>query len=261
LDSSANDANVVTAFRAIVEYDGTNYAGWQIQLDVPTVQRTLEIALTSISQQEVRVTGAGRTDAGVHASGQVIGFDVVWRHSIQDLERAWNAVLPNDIAVRCVELASPGFHPRFSARSRTYCYTVWSSPVRAPLRMRYALHVHQALNLDAMNEAASYLLGWHDFATFGTAPELRSGSSGTKRHVIQAHWTAIVCNEGTQYVFTIEANAFLRSMVRTLVAGLLEVGVNRITVGDFHELLTSAKRQRGPAPAPACGLCLINVRY
>ena len=205
--------------------------------------------------------GAGRTDAGVHASGQVIRFSGAWRHSVADLERALNAVMPASVAVRELALAAPDFHPRFSARSRHYVYTVWVGKVRSPQRARFAHYVKQPLDLTAMNEAAATLVGWHDFATFGGDPEERAGRGNTRRDVMQAQWRVATDDEGIWYRFDIEANAFLRTMVRTIVATLLAVGRRERTPTDMVGLLLAADRRLAPPPAPACGLCLVHVRY
>ena len=244
-----------------MEYDGTDYAGWQIQTGRPTVQGTLETALARVCCETIRISGAGRTDAGVHASGQVIGFRSAWRHPVADLERALNAVLPAAVAVRELAVAAPGFHPRFSARSRHYGYTVWVGSVRSPLRARFAHQVNQPLDLTAMNEAAAHLVGWHDFATFGVDPEGKAGRGNTRREVMQAQWRLTVDDEGVWYRFDIEANAFLRTMVRTIVATLLAVGRGERTSADVRDLLLAAERRLAPPPAPACGLCLVHVRY
>ncbi len=251
------------AFRALVEYDGTNYAGWQVQVDRPTVQGTLENTITQVTQQSVRVTGAGRTDAGVHATGQVIRFDVTWRHSVPDLQRALNARLPGDVAIRDLQGAATDFHPRFSARSRVYQYTVWSAAVRSPRWARFAHYVRLPLAVDPMNAAAQQLVGWHDFATFGVDPEMGPGAGNTQRQVLRAEWQRMPDPnaDGSVYRFDIEANAFLRTMVRTIVAALLEVGRGRRTLEQFATLLATAERRLAPPPAPACGLCLVKVNY
>ncbi len=250
-------------FRALVEYDGTNYAGWQVQVDRPTVQGTLENTIALVTQQPARVSGAGRTDAGVHATGQVIRFAVTWRHSLPDLQRAINARLPVDVAIRDLQLAARDFHPRFSARSRVYRYTVWSAAVRSPRRARFAHYVRQALDVDSMNAAAQHLVGWHDFATFGVDPEMGPGAGNTQREVLRAFWHTVPEAESRDslHQFEIEANAFLRTMVRTLVASLLEVGSGRRTPDQFEALLSAAQRRLAPPPAPACGLCLVKVNY
>jgi len=239
--------------RATVAYDGTDYHGFQRQVDVPTVQGALEGALLDVSGQETRVIGAGRTDAGVHAIGQVIAFDTNWRHPIGDLQRALNAVLPSDVAVRDVEVTEDGFHPRFDARRRSYRYTVYNARVRCPIVRRYSHHVAQPLDLEAMEEAARLLVGERDFATFGQPPQ----GTSTVRRVLDAHWEV----EGPQLDFYIEANAFLYRMVRSIVGTLFSVGRGWMSVGAFQEALDSCERHRAGTTAPACGLCMLKVTY
>lgn len=252
-------------YRAIVEYDGTHYAGFQIQANQPTIQGELEKALERVAQEFVRVNGAGRTDAGVHAHGQVINFKTCWPHGEQALRRALNAVLPRDIAVQCVSVADDNFHARFSARSRTYIYMIYNAPVRAPLLERFAHHCAQTLDLQAMQEAATYLQGEHDFAAFGQPPF----GENTVRIVYRARWSAAFSSArsdsdatGPRLVrFEIEANAFLRGMVRRVVSTLLDVGTGRLAVRDLDAILASRDIQRSSPPVPACGLCLWHVRY
>ena len=243
----------MSRYRATVEYDGTDYHGFQIQVGLPTIQEELERALTRITGQEVRVNGAGRTDAGVHALGQVIAFDVRWRHSPAELQRALNAVLPTAIAVQELAEAAEGFHPRFDAVSRTYRYTVLNQPWRSPLAARFAHHVATPLNVAAMNEAAAVLIGRHDFAAFGQPPQ----GENTVRQVWRAGWQ----REGVWCRFDIEADAFLRGMVRSLVGTMLLVGQGLLSVAEFAAVLASGERGRAAPPAPPCGLCLMEVKY
>jgi len=240
-------------YRATVEYDGTDYYGFQVQADRPTIQGAIEKALAECAGEPVRIIGAGRTDAGVHALGQVIGFRLRWRHSLADLQRALNARLPPDIVIRELARAPEDFHPRFSARSRVYRYTVLNQPRRSPLARRFAHHVAEPLNLSAMNEAAALLLGRHDFATFGNPPQ----GENTVREVLEAAWT----REGNYCYFHIEANAFLHRMVRTLVSAMLLVGQGQMRGEDFAALLAARDRSLAPPPVPACGLCLLEVKY
>jgi len=171
--------------RAVIEYDGADLLGFQIQAEGRTVQGELERVLLRLTQRPVRVLGSGRTDAGVHAEGQVIAFRASWKHSLPDLHRALNALLPTEIAVRSIELAPPTFHPRFSALKRWYRYQVglWSG--HSPLRARYAWELGPDLDVEAMNTAASYLVGSHDFGSFGQPPQ----GEITIRHVFRATWT------------------------------------------------------------------------
>lgn len=228
--------------------------GFQVQRGASTVQGVLEQALQQVTGQATRIRYAGRTDAGVHASGQVIAAHVTWRHSLTDLERAWNAVLPKDVAVRELRLVvDPTFHPRYSALSRVYRYTVWNAPWRSPLHQRYAHHEARPLDVAAMNRAASVLIGSHDFASFGQPTQ----GEVTVRRVDSAQWR----QDGPLLTFEIEANAFLRRMVRTVVATLLEVGVGRRTVADVAVVLAARERSKAAPPAPAWGLCLVAVTY
>ena len=239
--------------RATVAYDGTDFCGFQIQPAQRTVQGVLEEALRTLTQETFRVTGAGRTDSGVHALGQVVSFCTGWRHSTEDLARGWNAVLPKDVAVRDVSEVDGGFHARFDARSRAYRYTVWEDSVRNPLVRRTSLWVRQALDVQAMAEASCLLLGEHDFATFGSPPR----GNNTIRQVVQAGWT----RDGNAVYLDIEANAFLYRMVRSIVGTLLQVGTGDLSVGQFASLFDAAERSlSGPTAAPN-GLCLMAVKY
>lgn len=253
--------------RMIVAYDGTDYSGFQRQADVPTIQEELETALAQLTQESITVLMAGRTDAGVHALGQVVAFDTAWRHGIDDLHRAMNAVLPADIAVRKLSEATPDFHPRYDARRRHYRYALYNAPVRSPLTRRYALHVADTLDLASMQQAARCLIGEQDFATFGRPPQ----GDVTVRRVFEAEWRrephdrvpfeGAGIQESDRLNFDIEANAFLYRMVRSVVGTLLEVGQGRMSVEAFEEALASHQRSRAGQTAPAHGLCLMRVGY
>jgi len=238
---------------AVVEYDGTDYLGFQVQAQGATIQGEMERALAAVAQEEVRVVGAGRTDAGVHAQGQVIAFSTAWRHPVEELQRALNAVLPKDIAVRELRPVARGFHPRFDAVSREYRYTIFNQPLRSPLARRFAYHFPQPLDVAAMNEAAGSLVGSHDFASFGRAPQ----GDNTVREVYRAQWTS----EEPVVYFDIVADAFLYRMVRSLVGTLLLVGTGELSSAGFEEILQSADRSKAGQAAPAHGLCLIRVNY
>ncbi len=240
--------------RATVEYDGTDYYGFQFQIGVPTIQEGLEQSLQQLTQRKTRVVGAGRTDAGVHASGQVISFRTTWKHSLSDLERAMNAVLPSGIAVGDMSEVPAGFHARFSAKGRRYRYVVLNRPLRSPLRERYASHEPEPLNLALMSKAASYLIGQHDFAAFGNSPN----GGQTVRCVRWAQWQQ---TGKMVFRFEIEADAFLRKMVRTLVSTMLEVGKGWRTPESCGSILASCDRSQAAPPAAACGLCLFEVLY
>lgn len=253
-------------FRAVVAYDGTDYAGFQRQSDVPTVQEALETALGEATQESIRLLAAGRTDAGVHALGQVVAFDASWRHSVDELHGAMNALLPQDVAVRGLEEVAEHFHPRFDARRRHYRYRVYDGAVRSPLTRRYALRVPYGLDVAAMDEAAQALVGEHDFATFGQPPD----GDVTVRRVFRATWKREPHGggpfgprwDGERFLqFDIEANAFLYRMVRSLVGTLLDVGQERMSVGAFGDALASCDRGRAGKTVAPQGLCLIKVCY
>ena len=238
-------------YRARVEYDGTEFDGFQAQLGRRTVQGELEAALARLSDRRgVRVVAAGRTDAGVHAAGQVIAFTYPGRLPAGELERALAAILPADIGVRGVRRARPGFHPRYAARYREYRYTVWNGP-RSPLRERYALGVRDPLDVAAMAEAASALVGRHDFSAFGV----------TDRQPIRTiHWIRIR-RMGHEVTIDVAADAFLRQMVRSIVAALLRAGRGDLAVGEITEALGAGARAFHGAVAPPHGLCLRRVVF
>jgi len=236
-------------YRARVEYDGTDFAGFQVQPGARTVQGELEAALTRISGgSRVRVAAAGRTDAGVHATGQVIAFTDPKGRSATELARALDALLPGDVAIREVRRVPAGFNPRYAARYREYRYTVWNGP-RSPLRERFALGVRDPLDTAAMERAGSVLVGRHDFSAFGVA----------HRQPVRIVHSIRVRRNGALVTIDVAADAFLGQMVRRMVAALLEVGHGRTT----EEAVTAALASRRPAfngaVAPAKGLCLRRV--
>jgi tRNA pseudouridine38-40 synthase len=244
--------------KAVIAYDGTDYHGFQRQSPdrEPSIQGALERALSRIGQAGT-VLGAGRTDAGVHASGQVIAFDVNWRHGLDDLRRALNATLPDDIAVLELEQAADTFHPRYDALSRVYRYSLYTGRVRDPLTRRYALHVPHELDVTAIQQALRHTLGEHDFAAFGQP----TAGESTRRHMLRAQVSAGGAPPAAPIAIDLEANGFLYRMVRRIVGTLLPIGRGEQTAADFAEILQSADpRRAGPAVA-ACGLCLMQVRY
>ncbi len=246
-------------YKAILEYDGTDFAGFQRQAPTvgPTIQGEVESALARISGgKTITVIGAGRTDSGVHASGQVIAFELEWAHGSEALTRALNANLPRTIAVLSVNECAADFHPRFSAQGRRYRYSIYNAPIRSPLRERFAWQVWPALDVAAMQAAGQRLIGRRDFGTFGTAPE--SGGH-TVRTVREARWEKL--DGGQTLNFYIEADAFLYRMVRSIVGTLKMAGTGEMAAADFEAALEAADRSRAGTPAPPNGLCLIEVIY
>lgn len=236
---------------AIIEYDGTEFEGFQIQPRKRTVQEELERALRQITGEKTRVIGAGRTDTGVHATGQGAHFDTSWKQPPHVLQRALNAVLPNDIAVRSLIQVSDDFSARYNAQSRTYRYTILNQPIRSPLAARYALGVPEPLDADAMNDAARCLIGKQDFGAFGTPPR----GDNTVREIYRAQ----VTRESNRVLIEIEATAFLYRMMRRLVGTLMLVGAGALSIAEFRQVL--AKARRAGESVPPQGLCLIAVNY
>ena len=242
--------------RLTIEYDGTAYQGWQVQPDAPTVQAALERALATALRERVRVRGAGRTDAGVHACGQVAAVRVTRVPSdLRRLQKSLNALTPDDIAIREIALVDDGFDPRRDARSRVYEYRILNLPAPSPFWWRYAWHVPDALDATAMHHAAKRLEGEHDFEAFRGADNVPVRS--TVRRVLES----AVHGEAPFVVFRIEATAFLKHMVRNLVGTLVEVGRGARPVDALAELLAGRDRTRAGATAPAHGLLLVRVRY
>ena len=239
--------------RATVAYDGTDFLGFQWQTAARTVQGVLEAALAQVTQAETRVVAAGRTDTGVHAQGQVIGFRVAWQHPLTDLQRALNAVLPLDVAVRDLGLAEPSWHPRFSAVRRYYRYTVVNRPIRSPLDRRYAHQVSEPLDLGGLQAAADLLVGEQDFASLGQPTQ----GDSTVRAIFSAEWR----RDGDRLSFDVCGNAFLRGMVRRMLGCMLQVGRGAWPVERMAALLAARDRSLAAPPAPACGLCLMQVDY
>jgi tRNA pseudouridine38-40 synthase len=260
---------VTQRYCAVISYDGARYHGFQRltgKASAPSVQEALETALFRVNGSETAVTGAGRTDAGVHATGQVIAFDSDWQHSEADLLRALNATLPEDIVVQRLERAAPDFHPRYDALSRAYVYRVYQAPVRQPLLDRTVWWVRGApvLDMALMNQAAARLVGTHDFASLGTPPRGEKGT--TRRTVFDSMWVeehAPLHLEGVARIlaYRIEADAFLYRMVRSATATLVEVGTGRLSLEAFEAVFQARDRAKVRHLAPAHGLTLIKVNY
>jgi tRNA pseudouridine38-40 synthase len=241
-------------YKALIEYDGTDYFGFQRQRDdQPTVQERLEKAVSLLASQPMTIIGAGRTDSGVHALGQVISFDLDWKHGVSALRAAMNANLPVDIAVLHVDQAAPDFHPRFDARRRAYEYHIYNAEIRSPIHRSRSWHVRRPLDVAEMERAAASLIGVQDFATFGRPPQ----GENSVRQVFAANWR----QRNELIIFFIEANAFLYRMVRSLVGSLKAVGEGRCTAEEFVSLLRAGDRRLARAVAPAHGLYLLKVAY
>ncbi len=242
-------------FGLTVEYDGTDFHGSQLQANARTVQGELEAALGVIFGRPVRVRLASRTDAGVHALGQVAAFEAETRLDTETIRRALNNHLPDDARVRCAQVVSPGFDPRRRALSRSYEYTLTDAPAPPALHRRTQTHVRHSLDARAMDLAARVFVGTHDFAAFA-GPATEKGATTTRR-VDEAS----VVRSADTVVFTVRGNAFLHQQVRRMAAQLVEVGRGAMTTEALRELLSLAARDPSMAALGPRGLCLTKVEY
>jgi tRNA pseudouridine38-40 synthase len=248
-ERAARGGVVARRFRATVEYDGTEFAGFQVQPGARTVQGELEAALARlIGGTRQPVQGAGRTDAGVHATGQVIAFTYPGSLSVEALTDAFNGTLPPDVAIRDLRRAPEGYNPRYAARYREYRYSIWNGP-RSPLRERTALWVRSGLDVTAMSRAATAFEGRHDFSAVG----------GADPQPVRTVHRIRVRRDGDAITIDVRADAFLRGMVRRIVAILLAVGKGKLEATAVPGLLTAGKPALRGAAAPARGLCLRRV--
>lgn len=242
-------------FKLTLEYDGSEYHGWQRQQGVLTVQEVLESRLAVIFGEPIGARASGRTDAGVHARAQVVNFYA--RSSLQpgEILRGLNSLLPPDIVVLVAEEVADAFHARFSALSKTYEYRILNRPEPSALERHFAWHIRRPLDRPAMAECLADITGRHDFAAF-----MATGSSvtSTEREIYQA---ALEVPDADHLVFRLEASGFLRHMVRNLVGTLVEVGKGRFSRADFLDILVAGDRRRAGMTAPARGLYLVSVRY
>jgi tRNA pseudouridine38-40 synthase len=247
-------------YRGTLAYDGTAYLGFQRQTDPRTIQGTLERAIQQVTKQTVTVIGAGRTDTGVHAVGQVITFGVAWKHGDDILLKAINAALPNDIALQdLIRLTGDAqhFNPRYDAVKRLYKYTLYVSRQRQPLLTRFAWQVYPPLNGEALHAASALLIGTHDFGAFGKPPR----GDNTVRTVYRSEWTQQPEAFGVRWQYTVEANAFLQHMVRRIVGMVVDVGRGWITLEQFETAFRSAQIDHAVTVAPPQGLVLEQVTY
>ena len=237
-----------------IEYDGTNYHGWQIQPTGETIQSVLEKAVSTFLGKPTRITGAGRTDAGVHALGQVANFFCAREFDRHRIQRALNALTPDDITIKAVEMVPDSFDARRDGRSRVYEYRILNRPAPSPFYLTTALHVHDPLDVEAMREAIRCLEGEHDFSSFQAA-----GCDAA--HAVRKIYRISLGGSGELLVFTVEATAFLRHMVRNVVGTFIEVGRGLRSPQSFAELLEARDRTKAGPTAPAHGLFLVEVKY
>lgn len=259
-----------------VAYDGTDFRGWQVQPGQPTIQGTLGDVLLQLTQQRPTLQGAGRTDAGVHAWGQVVSFKTPSELTPGELLRGCNALLPPSIRVRSAEEVGPNFHARWMARAKTYTYSIYRGPVVPPFLWRYTLHLPQELDFAAMAEAARFFEGEHDFTSFSasTGSEDEDREQTMVRCVFQSEVVRASSPSGVpessdagnpvsreEWVYRIRGSSFLRYMVRKIVGTLIWAGRGRLSAAEIPRLLERRDRACSGPTAPPQGLCLQAVEY
>ena len=241
--------------RIVIEYDGTAYCGWQSQADLPTVQGTMERCIEKITGERTRITGSGRTDSGVHALGQVASFATASRLSPETLLAALNSTLPDDISVTDVGEVPADFHAQFGARSKVYEYRILNAPHPPALLRNRVWHVPEKLDLAGMKEAAEHVVGTHDFSVFASANiTVRSTVRTVKRVSMRRNRQKII-------LFEIEADGFLKRMVRMITGTLVETGKGKINPGQFAKILRDGRKTKNIVTAPPQGLFLKKVVY
>jgi len=241
--------------KLLIEYDGTNYQGWQVQPKGPTIQGILEEKLGLLTGESIRLVGSGRTDAGVHALGQVAHFKTQSQMDARSIQRALNSLLPSDIVIQKIEEVEEDFHARKHSKSKVYEYRILNRNLRSPFHHGYAWHIPQRLDVKEMGKATQWLIGEHDFSSF------RSVGTPTRtaiRRVIRAEWKR---GRDGLIRFEIEANGFLKQMVRAIVGTLVEVGKGKMSAMEFQKVLESKERKKAGPTAPAHGLFLKEVKY
>jgi tRNA pseudouridine38-40 synthase len=242
-------------FKLTIEYDGTAYCGWQRQAGDPTLQETIETALSVMTRETIRVIGSGRTDAGVHALGQTAHFHTRTGISSGEFQAGLNSLLPDDIVIRSCEPVPEDFHARFNARHKTYRYMIRNQRLPAAIGRQYAWHIRKPLDIAAMRTAAGHIIGTIDFKSFeGTG----SPRADTIRTVLAAD---VVQTPTGDVMFEVTATGFLRYMVRNLMGTLVQAGLEKIHADDFKTILEARDRHRAGPTAPPHGLFLVSVFY
>jgi tRNA pseudouridine38-40 synthase len=247
--------NIMKNMRMIIEYDGTGYYGWQRQSGDITIQQVLEEILQRITGEKVTLHGSSRTDAGVHALHQVAHFRTSSRIPERNLLLGLNSLIPRNIVVKDLTEVDEEFHARYAARSKTYFYRIFNSNVRTALHRNYCWCVFKPLDVGVMAEAASFLKGVHDFSAFCSA------QTDVKSYVREVYDARFEREGGSFLRFSVEANGFLRHMVRTIVGTLVDVGKGKMTPMDFRGILESRDRKKAGVTAPPQGLFLAGVKY
>lgn len=242
-------------FKISIEYDGSNYHGWQRQAADRTIQGEIETALMTMTGHRITLTGSGRTDAGVHARNQVANFQCETRLAPEAFHKGLNSLLPEDIVITSCEMAPETFHARYDAKSKIYHYRMLNRPLPVAISRQYAWHIRKKLDLEAMRNALRFIAGTHDFKAFEGSGSPRTD---TVRCILHAD---LVHTDGGYIVFKIEGDGFLKFMVRNIVGTLVNVGLGKMTPDDFKRVLDSKDRGLAGITAPPHGLFLMDVKY
>ncbi len=258
------DSTAMRTFKLLLAYDGTDFAGWQVQPDAQTVQGTLQQCIGRIIGENVLPQGSGRTDAGVHAAGQVASVVLASPIPAENLGKALNDVLPAAIRVLRVEEVPEEFHARKSAKAKTYRYRMFRGDVCSPFAARYVWHYPYPLDEAAMMAAADVVIGEHDFTSFAAVDPERGkpeDGRGNVRTVLESEWRRETSPWGDELVYVVRGRGFLHHMVRNLVGTFLLVGKGTLSREDLVGILAAKNRSAAGATAPASGLCLESVEY
>lgn len=241
--------------KLVLEYDGTNYAGFQRQKNHTTIQQVLEEKLTKITKETTKITGSGRTDAGVHALAQVVNFHTAGNVPTHAFVPALNSILPKDIVVVSAEEVSEKFHARFSPKKKTYRYLIYNAPLPTPFRRNTCAWLKQPMDAAKMNKAAKFFRGKHDFSAF------QKTGSPRKTSMCNIYESGVKRKKGDMIEITFTADRFLYGMVRAMTGFLIDVGLGKREPEEIKKTLASGDKKNLPPPAPACGLYLVNVAY
>lgn len=238
-----------------IEYEGTRYHGFQYQVDAPSIQGEVEQAIRRLTGERLRIKGAGRTDAGVHAEAQVVAFDTDSAHSAETFVSALNHYLPPDIAVKEAHIVQPDFDPRRHARSRTYRYSILNSRTPSPLAARFTCHIRDTLDVERMRNAAALFIGEHDFRRF--AAPLQSGKTSSVRAIFDVS----VEHRVDVIALWVTGNAFMQHQVRRMAGALVDIGRGRLSKNDLETMIGNCETDKVAHSLPAHGLCLVRIEY
>lgn len=240
--------------KLVIEYDGTNYSGWQRQNNKKTIQKTIEKVLEKVLQEKIKLIGSGRTDSGCHAKAQVANFKTNSRLKVRDIQNALNSLLPKDISIVGIKKVPLDFHSQYNVKFKSYRYTVLNSPYRRPFLERYSYFFPYKLDLKLIKEESRCLIGEYDFKSF-------QNSDKKEKNSIRKILDLRIRKKGNLLYFDIQANGFLKGMVRNIIGTLLEIGRGRFRRGYLKRILRQKDRRKAGPCVPAKGLCLLKVRY